>query len=389
MAILDAFKLDEFNLKPILEIWDAQNPPRFYGKTDVDPPVDIWLDAIKAGCLERGVPEGYWHKVGQHYLGPRARERYNELKRVMRTMHGGKYRFDWKRFKVAMRSMGWDIEDSKTESFKLQSRASGHWWIAGRGSSSKERQEPPVPYHPLYAQQNRSAQLEAKQDHPVPYHPAYAQKRPSPPEKRHTLPGEKPDKRERKRKTDDTASVEFVDDWDSVVSTADSGSRPSVARRMTDWITRKDTAPASDAASESAETASSYTPNMFYAQTPSVAPSTVPSTAPSASSSKNAAETSSISSFWPFGGQSTSPPATTTTLSTTSASSTEPTEELSTATANVPVWLLNATGALEFLNTEHPKMDRAEASVRYHIIYLPSREIAHVLVLTRRSQRRI
>lgn len=106
MAILDAFKLDEFNLKPVLEIWDAQNPPRFYGKTDVDPPVDVWLDAIKAGCLERGVPEGYWHKVGQHYLGPRARERYNELKRVMRTMHGGKYRFDWKRFKIAMRSMG-------------------------------------------------------------------------------------------------------------------------------------------------------------------------------------------------------------------------------------------------------------------------------------------
>ena len=111
-----------------------------------------------------------------------------------------------------------------------------------------------------------------------------------------------------KSKTDDGDSVEFIDDWDSVVSTAGTSSRPSVARRMTDWITRKDTSAGSDAASESAETESSYAPSRFYAGTPSVAPSTAPSTAPSATSSngKNAADTSSVSSFWPFGGQSSS-----------------------------------------------------------------------------------
>lgn len=145
----------------------------------------------------------------------------------------------------------------------------------------------------------------------MPFHPAYAQKRPSPPQKRHTLAVEKVEKRD-KRKINDGDSVEFVDDWDSVVSTAGSNSRPSVARRMTDWITRKDPAPASDAESEFAETESSYGPNRFYAQTPSTAPSTVPSNAPSATASeKNTAETSSVSSFWPFGGQtsSSSPPA--------------------------------------------------------------------------------
>src|ERR1700761_6295319 len=102
MRVLDAFELKEFNLEPIFANW--ADPPRFEGVPSRDPPVDEWLAAVKAGCEQRGVPRDYWHKVGQHFLGERARRRLEELKGVLRNMHGGRYRLDWKRFKVAMRN---------------------------------------------------------------------------------------------------------------------------------------------------------------------------------------------------------------------------------------------------------------------------------------------
>jgi hypothetical protein len=104
MGILDKFELKEFDLEPIFAKWE--NPPRFEGVPSRDPPVDEWLKAIKIGCEQRGVPHEYWHKVGQHYLGERARRRLADLKTVLRNLHGGRYRFDWKRFKVAMQNMG-------------------------------------------------------------------------------------------------------------------------------------------------------------------------------------------------------------------------------------------------------------------------------------------
>ncbi|KAH9964876.1 hypothetical protein BC827DRAFT_1321941 [Russula dissimulans] len=128
--MLDAFKPKEFDLEPVLEAW--KNPPRFFGNPKKDPPVDTWLDQVKEGCLERKIPKECWHKVGQHFLADKARKRLNELQEVLRNLHGGNYRWDWKRFKIAMRNMGWDIDDKKTESVKVQTKSSGLWRIIGR-----------------------------------------------------------------------------------------------------------------------------------------------------------------------------------------------------------------------------------------------------------------
>lgn len=107
MNILESFKAQPLDLQPILESWSAPLPI-FYGNPSKDPPVDDWLDKIKAGCIERKVPKEYWHKVGQYFLGEKAKGRLTELKAVLVRMHGGegKYRWNWKKFKVAMRNMG-------------------------------------------------------------------------------------------------------------------------------------------------------------------------------------------------------------------------------------------------------------------------------------------
>ena len=102
--MLDAFKLKEYDLEPVLSSW--KNPPRFLGNPKKDPPVEAWLEQVKQGCQERKIPKEYWHKVGQRFLGDKARKRLDELKEVLRNLHGGNYKWDWKRFKVAMKNMG-------------------------------------------------------------------------------------------------------------------------------------------------------------------------------------------------------------------------------------------------------------------------------------------
>ena len=102
--MLDAFKLKEYDLEPVLSSWT--NPPRFLGNPKKDPPVDAWLEQVKQGCQERKIPKEYWHKVGQRFLGDKARKRLDELKEVLRNLHGGNYKWDWKRFKIAMKNMG-------------------------------------------------------------------------------------------------------------------------------------------------------------------------------------------------------------------------------------------------------------------------------------------
>jgi hypothetical protein len=102
--MLDAFKSKEFDLQPIFDSW--KNPPCFLGNPKKDPPVDTWLDQVKEGCLERKIPKDCWPKVGQRFLGDKARKRLDELQDVLRNLHGGNYKWDWKRFKIAMRNMG-------------------------------------------------------------------------------------------------------------------------------------------------------------------------------------------------------------------------------------------------------------------------------------------
>ncbi|KAI0045178.1 hypothetical protein FA95DRAFT_1573974 [Auriscalpium vulgare] len=139
--MLDAFKVKEFDLEPVIASWTE--PPYFLGNPKRDPSVDTWLDQIKQGCLERKVPKEYWHKVGQRFLGDKARARLDELKAVLRHMHGGKYRWDWKKFKIAIRNMGWEIDDKETEWVEVQSKPSGLWWIIGRKGKQLESEEWP------------------------------------------------------------------------------------------------------------------------------------------------------------------------------------------------------------------------------------------------------
>ncbi|KAG1816773.1 uncharacterized protein BJ212DRAFT_1271297 [Suillus subaureus] len=130
--MLDAFKIKEFNLEPIYQSWE--NPPRFYGESTKDIPVDDFLHQIKAGCAERKVPEEYWHKVAQHYMGDKAKARLQELKSVMAKVNGGKYRWSWKKFTIAMRNMGWEIDANITETVQLHSKPSGMLWLTRRKS---------------------------------------------------------------------------------------------------------------------------------------------------------------------------------------------------------------------------------------------------------------
>jgi len=101
---LNAFKIKPFDLEPVYASWT--DGPRFLGKHKKDLPIDDWLDRIKAGCVERKVPDEYWHRVAQHFMGDKAKARLDELKKVMAKVHGGKYRWNWKKFSLAMRNMG-------------------------------------------------------------------------------------------------------------------------------------------------------------------------------------------------------------------------------------------------------------------------------------------
>jgi len=145
--MLDAFKLKPFDLEPVLATWT--DGPMFYGKPKKDMPVDQWLDKIKDGCTERKVPKEVWHRVGEYFMGDAARKRLDELKAVMSKVHGGSYRWDWKKFKLAMMNMGWNISSDTKETLKVRAKASGSWWItrkkSSEGAAPAEAPEPEPP----------------------------------------------------------------------------------------------------------------------------------------------------------------------------------------------------------------------------------------------------
>ncbi|KAJ3969174.1 hypothetical protein EV361DRAFT_1035214 [Lentinula raphanica] len=148
--MLDAFKLKPYDLEPVYASWP--DAPVFYGslpndgkhpKNVKDMPVDEWLKKIKEGCVERNVPKEYWHKVAQHYMGEKAKGRLDELKAVMAKVHGGNYRWNWEKFKIAMRNMGWNVDTSETETIKVQGKPSGLWWIPhGKKTEEPECESP-------------------------------------------------------------------------------------------------------------------------------------------------------------------------------------------------------------------------------------------------------
>ncbi|KAJ7225999.1 hypothetical protein GGX14DRAFT_386696 [Mycena pura] len=137
--MLDAFKIKPFDLEPVYAAWTTG--PRFLGDPKKDPPVDDWLKEMKSGCIQHNVPQEYWHSCAQHFMGDKARARLNELKKVMAQMHGGRglYRWNWKKFKVAMRNMSWDIDTSETETVKVH--GGPFWWLPGKSSKGESKEE--------------------------------------------------------------------------------------------------------------------------------------------------------------------------------------------------------------------------------------------------------
>ncbi|KAJ7124822.1 hypothetical protein C8R43DRAFT_35912 [Mycena crocata] len=144
--MLEAFKIKPFDLEPVYASWATG--PRFLGDPKKDPPVDDWLKEIKSGCIQRNVPQEYWHtyvfpiqtclftpshifrsfRCAQHFMGDKAKARLTELKKVMAQVHGGRYRWNWKKFKVAMRNMSFcagDIDTSET----VKVHEGPFWWL--------------------------------------------------------------------------------------------------------------------------------------------------------------------------------------------------------------------------------------------------------------------
>lgn len=71
--MLSAFKIKPFDLEPVLAEWT--DGPVFKGSRKKDPPVEEWLEKIKEGCMEKKIPEEYWYRVAQHFMGPKAKAR--------------------------------------------------------------------------------------------------------------------------------------------------------------------------------------------------------------------------------------------------------------------------------------------------------------------------
>ncbi|KXN90415.1 hypothetical protein AN958_04284 [Leucoagaricus sp. SymC.cos] len=139
--MLGAFRIKPFDLEPIYEEW--KDGPVFKGNRKKDPPVEEWLEQIKEGCIKRGVPEEYWYKVAQHFMGPKARARLDELKEVIRKVHGGKYRWTWKKFRIALLNMGWDIDRNETRSIKISAKSLGQWFTRKKDGSEAPLTEEP------------------------------------------------------------------------------------------------------------------------------------------------------------------------------------------------------------------------------------------------------
>lgn len=159
MSVLDAFKLKSYDLEPVYVAW--KDPPTFFGDGR-DESIDDWLKKVKDGCQERNVPKEYWHKVAQKYMGEKAKARLDELKVVMRKVHGGNYRWNWQKFKIAMRNLEWHIDAAATTTIKVHTKASGPWWTMRK----KDGPESPITEEPVNDLQISKKEKEGKKERP-------------------------------------------------------------------------------------------------------------------------------------------------------------------------------------------------------------------------------
>jgi hypothetical protein len=327
--MLDAFKLKEFNLEPIYASWT--DAPVFHGKPKKDLPVKEWLDKIKAGCVERKVPKEYWHKVGQHFMGEKARARLYEVKTIMAKVHGGSYRWDWKKFKTAMENMGWDIDTSKTETIKIKSKPSGTWW-ASRKDTPAPAPEPERPAH--HRAESSSSWLSRKVEHkPAPQ--SQPPQHPAPIRTESSFWGSVKDS-VMGNKDDDFVKIDERPPIPSKESKSDYGTTSQ------GWKVLKSQRPVPVKSHSIAEMPSPTEPKP-QRSTPKPKPPT-----PARSNSMAVV------------------PANTT--SNTVAN----TDQSVTTVAQAPVWLLNACGALDFLTSEHPKVMTALSAILITIGSIPA-----------------
>jgi len=61
--VLEVFKLKQYDLEALYESWN--DAPVFTGNAKKDSPVEVWMENVKQGCIERKVPEECWHKVAR------------------------------------------------------------------------------------------------------------------------------------------------------------------------------------------------------------------------------------------------------------------------------------------------------------------------------------
>ncbi|TFK69208.1 hypothetical protein BDN72DRAFT_624568 [Pluteus cervinus] len=292
--MLDAFKLKPFDLEPILADW--KNPPRFNGNPKKDMPVEEWLKQIKAGCIERGIPEEYWYKVAQRCMGPKAKARLDELKAVISKVHGGKYRWTWKKFKIAMLNMGWSIDTSAKEAIKVSK--TGSWF-----------------------------RLNSKSDIPTPppSPPATTSTRP-PPTRSNSLFWRKPS----------TEEIEVVSP-----AVQQHAKPPPPSRKNSDgssfWPARRNS---NAEKSHPPPSTPSKRPTPVKSKTDSGIISTMVNSHHSKSSSSSSSSSSTSNAVVAHSAK--------------DSKGSHKDTEVSTVT-NAPVWLLNAASALDFITSEHPK----------------------------------
>ncbi|KAF9074446.1 hypothetical protein BDP27DRAFT_1214494 [Rhodocollybia butyracea] len=315
--MLEAFKLKPFDLEPVYASWP--DAPVFYGNLPNDTgknsknavkikdiPVDEWLQKMKDGCTERNVPKEYWHKVAQHYMGEKAKARLDELKVVMTKVHGGNYRWNWEKFKIAMRNMGCKALDAnETEPIKVQTRSSGLSWIIRhkKTDSSEPQCESPTEDIPTHFPPSSTEPAAGKGGGPF------------------RMP-----------------TLDILDKFKSDTSSDKSTEASSVPTRNVpqrsassfslQWPIRR--------ASKDDLTVSTTSKQE---STPLVAPR--PS--PQKSISDSAVTTSQPSSLMVVPGQG-------------AVADNGESELTITTITHAPVWLLNACNALDFLTTEHPKV---------------------------------
>ena len=92
-----------FDIEFLCASWP--DAPRFQGGSKKDPKVEAWLKDIEDGCAQRKVPKKFWNTVGKRHMSKHACDRLEEVKKVMMKLSKGVFKWDWKKFSVAMKNI--------------------------------------------------------------------------------------------------------------------------------------------------------------------------------------------------------------------------------------------------------------------------------------------